>query len=469
MQTKVSSESKNCQFLVVHCVNILIQFESPPTLITNAMTFDIQAVILCYKRYSGAKTMVSYVMKNFLKACKLFHRPHIIGYARFINIWLMMKVDDKYILRNRKLFLALEHIKRSQSNIIQDINILQLTLIRSSKKTLEDKDIIDFKNLPQNMKKKITRASILHLPNDIKKSSSLLEKYEICLSNPEMVAKAITEVEQLLLSKVPLTDFNDKAWMRPTEKRLHLLDFIEHNNVISAWVSTLILRELDFKAQAHIFSWFVKIAFFCNDYGNFSSCSAIISGCERNQVSRLFDKWNISTSKIMQLYKYLVRIYSPKNNYIVYRRQLDKYQGKYSHNNFIIPHIAVCLRDLVYIEDGNNDYCSDGTINLKKIELLRNSFRLIHFASRNKYKFEVNIPQQMLQYLKNPPVMDEEFFEKRSNELKPRIRSNTENIISSEEPSIDDTDIDEITPDITTINEDNSSNSFIVELVAHDL
>jgi hypothetical protein len=68
----------------------------------------------------------------------------------------------------------------------------------------------------------------------------------------------------------------------------------------------------------------------------------------------------------------------------VYRSYLKRLCASATQRNFI-PYIGLCLKDLTFIEDGNNTHTSAGSINFEKMRMVANIINQIQVAQRSKY------------------------------------------------------------------------------------
>lgn len=74
------------------------------------------------------------------------------------------------------------------------------------------------------------------------------------------------------------------------------------------------------------------------------------------------------------------------HNHRTYRAAYKK--AFHSPNVPVIPYLAVNLRDLTFIEDGNQDFRPNGMVNFEKMSMLSKVFSEIHECQRRPFRFQ---------------------------------------------------------------------------------
>jgi hypothetical protein len=74
--------------------------------------------------------------------------------------------------------------------------------------------------------------------------------------------------------------------------------------------------------------------------------------------------WLLLPERHLKKLQKLEQVMQPQQNFWTYREWFDKVQGPK------IPYLAVSLRDITFINIGNNNYREDGSINFDRLSML---------------------------------------------------------------------------------------------------
>eukprot|EP01105_Mastigella_eilhardi_P024233 TRINITY_DN628_c0_g1_i2.p1 TRINITY_DN628_c0_g1~~TRINITY_DN628_c0_g1_i2.p1 ORF type:complete len:147 (-),score=60.55 TRINITY_DN628_c0_g1_i2:50-490(-) len=107
----------------------------------------------------------------------------------------------------------------------------------------------------------------------------------------------------------------------------------------------------------------------------------IVIGLQLGYVARLKQTWARVSKADAALFAELSEFTSTDGNYAEYRAQLQRAQPP------ILPYVALFLRDLVFIEDGNPLYVHDTAVNLGKLSKLAPIFNTFIQVRQNPYRF----------------------------------------------------------------------------------
>ncbi|KAJ3117329.1 Rap guanine nucleotide exchange factor 6, partial [Nowakowskiella sp. JEL0407] len=143
----------------------------------------------------------------------------------------------------------------------------------------------------------------------------------------------------------------------------------------------------------------------CRRMNNFNTLLAIISGLNMSPVTRLKQTWEIVDAKRKRQLQELESLVSPEHNYKQYRTALSLLlsdqssspssitsspalsptttttpttstptnQPSLSYSRTLIPILSLYLKDLLFINDGNKKFVSDGLINFAKLRMIHRS------------------------------------------------------------------------------------------------
>lgn len=262
---------------------------------------------------------------------------------------------------------------------------------------------------------------------------------------PAAIAEQLTHVDHGFFSAVPLEDFLEKRWTNK-ERRSKLRDLIERSNRMSDWVATYILVQTTNAGQTKAAERFLEVAEWCLANGNFYAVSGIISGFSQWAISRLTRMWRIKgTHKV--LHTHCTSALSEDKNFASYRAQLNE---RMREHKACVPHVAVFLRDLIFIEDGNADFV-DGVPNAKKIQMIGTIVEQIYHLQQLPYEAP-KLPDgtdpiaalMLNRRLARLPSRTIDWIEQRSRELRPMISAadSSDNVAAKgtpREPSRTDT------------------------------
>ncbi|KAL6074613.1 Ras guanine nucleotide exchange factor [Balamuthia mandrillaris] len=240
-------------------------------------------------------------------------------------------------------------------------------------------------------------------------SSSITTKRTSLLSFTAVdIAKQLSLEEFELFRKIQRKEFVQKAWSdesRGKELAPNLLHMIDNFNHISFWVATEMVTQPDLKQRIELLRRFVAIAECCRQMNNYSTMMQIVVGLSLSPVSRLEKTWKALSPKVENTFKILTVMTSGDNNYKLYRTQL--------HQNTdppAIPALGVYLKDLTFIEDGNDTYLSKkkegegeegatnptdqpdrGLLNFAKMRMIASVIQEVHRFQQCPYEWEENV------------------------------------------------------------------------------
>lgn len=148
----------------------------------------------------------------------------------------------------------------------------------------------------------------------------------------------------------------------------NLSNLAERFNQVSRWVVTCIMIAKDTKEQILLVEKFIKIAKRLYEMNNYNSLMQIMSGLNNIAIQRLKQIREGLHADTVEILEKLEEFISPKHNFKNYRSA--------EKPPLHLPYLALTLRDLTFINDGNTDYLpnpleSDSTqlINFEKLKM----------------------------------------------------------------------------------------------------
>jgi len=196
------------------------------------------------------------------------------------------------------------------------------------------------------------------------------------------IARQLTISESKLFYSIRPKELLNQAWSRRdgNEKSLHVLALINRFNVVSQWVTLMVIESDKIKNRARILEKMIKIALKLRELNNFNTLMSFIGGLNNPAISRL--KWTRARIKKKSLddLENLEKLMAMEGSYRNYRMTI---RASTPPN---IPYIGVYLTDLVFIEDGNADFI-EGLINFGKRKLVHHVITELLEHQRVAYNF----------------------------------------------------------------------------------
>lgn len=96
--------------------------------------------------------------------------------------------------------------------------------------------------------------------------------------------------------------------------------------------------------------------------------------------------------KYTNVYKELMTLTNSAQNYKTYREALKGVPP----NAPVIPYVGVILKDLTFIQDGNDDYLEEGVINFDKMRMVSEIVRKVQAWQHLKFPFQPVEPIQRM-------------------------------------------------------------------------
>ena len=363
----------------------------PNTPATDRRYIAADAFLLSYKRYVSPKRFASKLFHELEGSVTSVRLSQAVGCVRLLNAWIRCQTDVMFLEKHEKLFGTIFRLAHSSDEELRfSANRVKLSLLWARNAKRRKKDALRY---------------------DALETSS----FKLWMNTPEIIADVLTAIEHALFASIPLADFNNKGWSDPNMSCSRKLKaFIERSNRMSQWAASNILIQPTAMSQARVFGKFVVMAKRLEELGNYSTCAAILLGCNKHWVSRLFKLWKVPRGHRL-VWDYLQNLLSPEKAYAKYRTLVER-RG----TEPLVPNVAVILRDLTFVEDANPDSLPDGSINSAKLDLLYNVLYLVRAA---QLRFYTNLkvaaaPKGLRQHLERLPSRTEAYLEKRSKEIR---------------------------------------------------
>ncbi|KAL6060136.1 RasGEF domain containing protein [Balamuthia mandrillaris] len=197
-------------------------------------------------------------------------------------------------------------------------------------------------------------------------SPSFMLGFQLSLSKPEAIAKALTAKEVVYFRCIKDRECTFQAWQAQSRKTLatNLCNAIERFNQVSYWVVTQVLLRETPEERAQFIVLTIKVAKICFELSNLNTLMQILCGLSNSSVRRLRETWSLVPEKHQEALAAFDAFMAARNNFKRYR------EGFEAKPHPKLPYLGLILRDLTYIEDGNKMFNEDGSLNESRMLML---------------------------------------------------------------------------------------------------
>jgi len=198
------------------------------------------------------------------------------------------------------------------------------------------------------------------------------------------------------------------AWKSKDAKKHapNILDSIARFNMVGQWVSTEIVTAGTLKQRALAIERFIQLAQRFVELKNYNALMEMLAGLNRGSVQRLKKTWSAVASSAVENFQELNSIMDPKHNFKNYRDTIRKAMSTPP----CLPYIGMYLRDITFIEDGNEDKSGD-LVNYEKIQLLAKLYKEVLNLQKGRYPF---VEDELQNFFKKLLTTPEELLYKHS-------------------------------------------------------
>jgi len=229
----------------------------------------------------------------------------------------------------------------------------------------------------------------------------------------EEIARQLTLIDYETFAVIKPAELLNQAWAKPAlQKRApNILAMIERFNIVSLWVTSMILKVENLRVRTKMMTKCINIAKQLQKLNNFSTMMAFIAGLNNAAVSRLaLTKQELSSRTVEDLAS-LEQLMSAQSSYKAYREAI------HTANPPLISYLGVYLSDITFIEEGNPDMLSE-LINFQKRELV--SKVIIELQTYQHTPYNLTVVPKIASLLKRLPTKTEKELYQLSLVLEPR-------------------------------------------------
>ena len=218
--------------------------------------------------------------------------------------------------------------------------------------------------------------------------------------SPIEVARQLTLIDFEIFQKIENKEYIKKAWTREdNEKAPNIVAWIDRFNLTSFWAATEIIMQQTPKARVKSIENFIMVMDEFLTLNNFNGVMEIFTALNMGCIQRLKNTWKSVSPKQINKLKDIEELMSTGQNFSRYRKALSLVSTP------VLPFQAVCLSDLVFIEE-TPDMSENGMINFHKMGLLAKVILSLHQYQAVTYTLaKVDIVYEFL--LKPSVVLDE--------------------------------------------------------------
>lgn len=239
---------------------------------------------------------------------------------------------------------------------------------------------------PKCLRAARAQARINAKKNRKRTASSLIKnlinvEYRLFGTEVNVIAEHLTLKESGEFSKIHISELCGQAWQKPGKEDVasHVVFLVDRFNKMSHWVTRSVCEEPVISKRADLIGNFIMLASALRDLNNFNACMAVLGGLNNVSIQRLKKSWKVVAEKPLEKWGELSVLLDTKNNYSQYRAAMN------ASTPPVIPFLGVYLRDLTFIEDGNQDHTVAGLVNVEKLILFSNVVSNMRRHQQNKF------------------------------------------------------------------------------------
>eukprot|EP00833_Pecoramyces_ruminatium_P005591 jgi/Orpsp1_1/1179623/evm.model.c7180000070095.1 len=224
----------------------------------------------------------------------------------------------------------------------------------------------------------------IEIPDKYKNLTYEIDYVDILSIASKKIAQQLTLVDIKLWMSIKSQEYAHFLWDSKDVKEKNTKNiqrFIERFNQISFWVSTMICRTQSPKNRTNVLEKMIKVAKYCLEIQNFNTTMAILSGLNMAAVSRLKSTWMTLSTKTMNVYAEIEEAMSYKCNFKNYR------ELEYNSKPPLIPFFGLLLKDLTFMNDGNQKILKNELVNFQKLRLIYTKIKSLNLI-QIEYNFQ---------------------------------------------------------------------------------
>jgi hypothetical protein len=192
----------------------------------------------------------------------------------------------------------------------------------------------------------------------------------------------------------------------------HIVTITSHWNNVSRWVPSAVLfyqkdksvseTELA-KGRAKLLRQFIDLASELRALENWSSFFAIVIGLGSSALTCLKETWKLVPSKQLSLMREMEEACQPIANFRIYRESVARCMES---GTFCIPYLAIVLKDLQAVEEGNQNKNARGLYSFEKLQLFSAAMLKVRQVQEIECPIK-SVDKKLLQFVLTVPCQSE--------------------------------------------------------------
>lgn len=240
----------------------------------------------------------------------------------------------------------------------------------------------------------------------------LANRIDICDLSPTEFVQQLALIEHDVLRRISSNEFLHCAWMKKDGAKLspNITHMTNIFNNVGHWFEESILLASSNSERRKLLKFIVACAKACLELNELNGLMTFVCTAQSRNITRLPKIWKAKTKEESDQLTGLVMASNFKE---IRRLQAEK--------SPCIPYIAITLRDVTFIDDGNSDFIHGSKlINWEKLRMLGSSIDKLSWGRRGSYN-NIDVNNKIIGYIRNmTPTMSEDEAYKKSLEIEPK-------------------------------------------------
>lgn len=240
----------------------------------------------------------------------------------------------------------------------------------------------------------------------------LSNRVDICDLTPLEFVQQLALVEHDILQRISSNEFLHCAWMKKDAEKTspNITHMTKIFNNVGHWFEESILLASGNTERQKFLKFIIGCAKACLELNEFNGLMTFVCTTQSRNISRLSKIWK---SKLKEESDQLTNMIMASNF-----KEIRKLQEEKSP---CIPYMAITLRDVTFIDDGNPNYIQDtNLINWEKLRMLGNSINKLSLSRKGAYN-NIAVNNKIIGYIRNMSyTMSEDEAYNKSLEIEPK-------------------------------------------------
>jgi len=174
--------------------------------------------------------------------------------------------------------------------------------------------------------------------------------YKLSSTTAEDLADQITVMDYNIFSNIAERECIGQAWKKKKEQSPNVLAMINQFNNLTVFVQLQILQEKSLKDRGKAIKRIIKMGERFKTLKNYNSLCAILGALNSSPIHRLKSAWQRVPEKQLNMFESFKTIFINTRNFRNFRQLFRNVSPP------AIPYFGLFLQDLVFIDDGNDQF-----------------------------------------------------------------------------------------------------------------